>query len=183
MTTESPSVQEETNVLIPERSETEASEKSSEWLTYAIQAVCVFGAILLCLTIYHFTIAEKNAQRIALLDINEVVSTKQLAITELSLRKGVTDRDREDLYDQITSFSKEIEKAVEDIQAECGCTLLVRSAVVKAANGEDLTPVLKAKLGLDKSIADLTKMIQGRSQPSAPLAPGSEPKFDFNQGQ
>ena len=163
-------------------SEAEASEKSAVWLTYGIQAVCVFGAILLSLMIYHFTVVEKNVQKIALLDINEVVSTKQLAITEMALRNGVTDKDRGDLYEQITSFSKEIEKAVEDIQTECGCTLLVRSAVVKTANGEDLTPVLKARLGLDKSVAELTKMIQNRSSSSAPAMP-SEPKFDMNQGQ
>ena len=150
----------------------ELSDKSSVWLTYGIQAVSVLAAILLSLTIYHYTVVEKSAQRIALLDINEVVSTKQLEITELSLRKGMTDKDREDLYDQIAAFSKDIEKAVEEIQSECGCTLLVRSAVVKAANGEDLTPALKARLGLNKSIAELTRMIQNRPANTPPAAIG-----------
>lgn len=139
-------------------------ESNSAWLIYAIQGVLVLAAIFLALSIYHFTIFEKTVQKFALLDINEVVGLKQLTITELSLRKEATDKSREDLYDQITAFTKDIEKAVSEIQTECGCTLLVRSAVVKTSDGEDLTPLLKARLGLDKSTSELTELIRRRTE-------------------
>ena len=171
----------ELNAMPEAQNDTEpVSEKGSQILVYGIQGVLVLAAILISLTIYHYTIVQKTVQKFALLDISEVVGLKQLAITELSLRKEVTDKDREGLYDQITAFSKDIEKAVADIQSECGCTLLVRSAVVKTTDGEDLTPVLKARLGLDKSVGELTDMIRKRSGAgsSAPQ-PSFDPKFDM----
>ena len=89
-----------------------ANDQSSVWLGYAIQTVLVLAIVAVSLLAYHFTVADKAAQRFALLDVGEVINLKQLAITDLATREGVTDKEREKIYDMVTSFSREIEGAV-----------------------------------------------------------------------
>jgi len=155
------------------------------WMTRAIEAILVLLTVVALIAIYHFAVVERTAQRFALLDISEVIGIKQLVIADMAIRPGTTDMDREQIYDSVASFAKDIEAAVAQIQLECACTLLVRSAVVKTTAAEDLTPLLKARLGLDKSIADLTASIRNHpgSSPSTqapstalPLSPRPEIK-------
>ena len=151
-----------------------AQDGPSAGMTRAIQSILVLLAIVSSISIYHFAVVERTAQRFALLDISEVIGIKQLVIADMATRPGMTDKDREQIYDSVASFAKAMEQAVAQIQRECACTLLVRSAVVKTTAAEDLTPLLKARLGLDQSIADLTASI--RSHPGASpstLAPSS----------
>lgn len=154
-----------------------AQDPPSAWMTRAIESILVLLAIVSLISIYHFAVVERTAQRIALLDISEVIGIKQLVIADMATRPGMTDKDREQIYDSVASFAKDIEAAVAQIQLECACTLLVRSAVVKTTAAEDLTPLLKERLGLDKSIADLTASIRNHpgaspsTQPTSPTSP------------
>lgn len=154
--------------------DTLAQDGPSAGMTRAIESILVFLAIVLSISIYHFAVVERTAQRFALLDISEVIGIKQLVIADMATRPGMTDKDREQIYDSVASFAKDMEAAVAQLQLECACTLLVRSAVVKTTAAEDLTPLLKARLGLDQSIADLTASI--RSHPgSSPSTPAPSP--------
>ena len=153
-----------------------ANDQSSVWLGYAIQTVLVLAIVAVSLLAYHFTVADKAAQRFALLDVGEVINLKQLAITDLATREGVTDKEREKIYDMVTSFSREIEGAVTQIQQECNCTLLVRSAVVKTGTAEDLTPLLKQRLGLDKSEGELAAAIKSNKSSAGAPAPAAPAK-------
>ena len=156
-----------------------AQDGPSVGMTRAIESILVLLAIVSSISIYHFAVVERTAQRFALLDISEVIGIKQLVIADRATRPGMTDKDREQIYDSVASFAKAMEAAVAQIQQECACTLLVRSAVVKTTAAEDLTPLLKARLGLDQSIADLTASI--RSHPgSSPSTPTPLPTTPLN---
>ena len=137
-----------------------SDDAPSAVMTYAIQIVAVVMIVLSIIIPYHFLVVEKKSQKIGLLDIAEVIGIKQLIIADKATQPDVTDQDREAIFESITAFSKEMEAAVTQIQQECGCTLLVRGAVVKTAKAEDLTPVLKERLGLSKSMAELTASIR-----------------------
>ena len=139
--------------------DTLAQDGPSAGMTRAIESILVLLAMVLSISIYHFAVVERTAQRFALLDISEVIGIKQLVIADMATRPGMTDKDREQIYDSVASFARAMEAAVAQIQLECACTLLVRGAVVKTTAAEDLTPLLKARLGLDQSIADLTASI------------------------
>jgi len=141
-------------------------------MTRAIESILILLAIVSSISIYHFAVVERTTQRFALLDISEVIGIKQLVIADLATRPGMTDKDREQIYDSVASFAKAMEEVVAQIQLECACTLLVRSAVVKTTAAEDFTPLLKARLGLDQSIADLTASIRSHQGASpSTLAP------------
>lgn len=142
-----------------------------DWIGLLIQAALTILVIGASLVVYHYAIVEEKSQRIALVDIAEVIGIKQLEVTERATRPGIDDRERERLFEAVTEFAKQIDVAVSEIQEECGCTLLVRSAVVKTTKAEDLTPMLKARLGLTKSLAELTEAI--RSNPGSANGGGS----------
>jgi len=152
---------------------TQAQDCPSVGMTRAIESILVLLAIVSSISIYHFAVVERTSQRFALLDISEVIGIKQLVIADMATRPGMTDKDREQIYDSVASFAKAMEEAVAQIQRECACTLLVRSAVVKTTASEDLTPLLKARLGLDQSIADLTASIRNHPGASPSTLPPS----------
>jgi hypothetical protein len=58
-------------------------------------------------------------------------------------RPNVSDEDREAAYLMVSRIGPAIERAVDRLQKECGCTIVVKSAVIAGA-AEDLTPRLKA---------------------------------------
>lgn len=142
-----------------------SDERSSTWMAYAIQILVVVVVVTGALAIYHFSVVEKSAQKLALIDISDVISTKQLEMTELATRPDATNQDRESIYDSVTVFSKDMENAIAQIQNECGCVLLVRNAVVKTSGIEDLTPLLKSRLGLERTVAELSSAIRKNPGP------------------
>ena len=63
----------------------------------------------------------------------------------------------------IGKFAKEMEATIAEMQQECGCLLLVKAAVVKASSSEDMTPVLKQRLGMDSlDQAQLLRQLQSQ---------------------
>lgn len=105
------------------------------------------GMTVIGLLSYH-QFFSRPPQRIATVDINEVMQIKQVQLTALATRPGATDRDREAAYDQISIFGREIENAIVDMQRDCACVLVVRAAVLKGQQA-DLTAELKKRMGMD----------------------------------
>lgn len=122
--------------------------KESQWrLQCFAPALLAIAVSVLAIYIYHAFIIDANKTRLAVIDIGEVMDIKQLQLTQAAMAKDIDDSGRARLYDEVTSFSNEVESAINTIQKECGCTLIVRAAIVKG-DAPDLTEQLKAKLGM-----------------------------------
>lgn len=117
------------------------------WLGMAINAAVALLVVVVALLAYHQFFVLPNKQRFAMLDIAEILQLKELQVTVGLSQPGVDDKTRGDTFQEISTFAQGLEKAIAEVQEECGCTILVRAAVVKG-QGEDLTPLLKQKMGL-----------------------------------
>lgn len=102
--------------------------------------------VTVTLAAYHFWLAKPTAG-FAVVDLASVVKIKETEFTTLLSRPNVSDEDREAAYLMVSRIGPAIERAVDRLQKECGCTIVVKSAVI-AGPAEDLTPRLKAMLGM-----------------------------------
>ena len=98
------------------------------------------------LAAYHFWLAKPTAG-FAVVDLASVVKIKETEFTTLLSRPNVSDEDRKAAYLMVSRIGPAIEHAVDRLQKDCGCTIVVKSAVI-AGPAEDLTPRLKAMLGM-----------------------------------
>ena len=98
------------------------------------------------LAAYHFWLAKPTAG-FAVVDLASVVKIKETEFTTLLSRPNVRDEDRKAAYLMVSRIGPAIERAVDRLQKECGCTIVVKAAVI-AGPAEDLTPRLKAMLGM-----------------------------------
>lgn len=98
------------------------------------------------LAAYNFWLAKPTAG-FAVVDLASVVKIKETEFTTLLSRPNVSDEDRKAAYLMVSRIGPAIEHAVDRLQKECGCTIVVKSAVI-AGSAEDLTPRLKAMLGM-----------------------------------
>lgn len=116
-----------------------------------------------------------KAVRIATVDINEVMQIKEVQLTVMASKPGVTDKEREAAYDEITKFGSSFEGAIGELQRDCDCLILVRAAVVKGA--EDMTGALKLKLGMGEITLGqaLATLSSPRPQAATPAGPGASP--------
>ena len=129
--------------------EMQASESASvavlaPWMTVTIAFMVSLITVILALVGYNQF--GPKPQRIATVDISEIVQIKEIQLTAMSAKVDATDKDRAAAYDEIAIFGKALETAIADLQQDCNCLLLVRNAVVKG--GDDLTGALKQKIGL-----------------------------------
>lgn len=122
-------------------------EGVSRWMR--ILMLFAYGPFLLValLSVYHFKMVKPQLSSFATVDISAPVRHREAQFTALLSGKEVSDRDRETAYRLVQSIGPEIEKAVATLQAECRCTILVKSAVV-AGSGLDLTPRLLELMGI-----------------------------------
>lgn len=98
------------------------------------------------LAAYQFWLAKPSAG-FAVVDLASVVKIKETEFTTLLSRPNVSDEDRKAAYLMVSRIGPAIERAVDRLQKECSCTIVVKSAVI-AGPAEDLTPRLKAMLGM-----------------------------------
>lgn len=89
----------------------------------------------------------RNNSKLATADLAEIVKIREIQFTALVNKLNVTDKERMEAWNLVNRIGPEIEKALDDVQQECGCTLVVKSAVL-AGPQQDMTEALKAKLGL-----------------------------------
>lgn len=109
--------------------------------------------VTVTLAAYHFWLAKPTAG-FAVVDLASVVKIKETEFTTLLSRPNVSDEDREAAYLMVSRIGPAIERAVDRLQKECGCTIVVKSAVI-AGPAEDLTPRLKAMLGMSMGTESL----------------------------
>jgi hypothetical protein len=76
------------------------------------------------------------------------VKIYELQFTQLIARPNVTDKEREEAYNLVSHVGPNIEKGIYVLQQQCGCVVLVKSAVL-AGSAIDMTDDLKKILGID----------------------------------
>ena len=149
--------------------ETTAVKDDSSWLGLALNGAITLVTVIAVVMAYHFLVAVPSKQKIAVVDISEVLSLKELEVTASAAKPGLTDAQRGESFEMIGKFAKEMEAAISEMQQECGCLLLVKAAVVKASSSEDMTPVLKQRLGMDSlDQAELVKQLQSQGGSGQP---------------
>lgn len=125
-------------------------------------------------------IAGANKQPpLAVMDLVEVSEIEQARLTLMVSKKSTTDEDRLKAYAKLKSFGDELSKAIREVQAECKCTLLNRSAYIGDVP-RDYTPELKAKLGMEgidlEQLRQLTAETMRSSLPTLDLTQGTRSK-------
>ncbi len=125
-------------------------------------------------------IAGANKQPpLAVMDLVEVSEIEQTRLTLMVSKKSTTDEDRLKAYAKLKSFGDELSKAIREVQAECKCTLLNRSAYIGDVP-RDYTPELKAKLGMEgidlEQLRQLTAETMRSSLPTLDLTQGTRSK-------
>lgn len=109
-------------------------------VTPALLIILVVGAI----ATYHRTVV-RPALVIGLVDVSEVYRAKEGEFTQL-LTRASSPEDRQKALAMARGFSQRLPRAIDELSAECGCLVLVKSAVAGAPHGRDMTPLLRQKL-------------------------------------
>jgi hypothetical protein len=142
------------NDAVPEKGE-------SPWLERLISGTSTLLIVLVALVAYHFTIAQANKQRYAVVDIAEVLNIKELQVTITAMRPDASEEAKAQAFEEVAKFGKDVELVLNDLQQECGCSIFVKAAVVKPASAEDLTPELKRRLGMENiNVNDLAQQLR-----------------------
>jgi hypothetical protein len=105
----------------------------------------------------------------AVIDLAGIVELEQLRLTASVLKQGTTDDDRLKAFQRVQQFGNVLEKAIEEIKADCKCVLLARNAFI-GGGGTDYTESLKQKVGLGgvdiEAVRKMTEAAVNRAVPS-----------------
>jgi hypothetical protein len=124
----------------------------------AIATFCSLIAITVALLGYHHYFDKDT--RIAVVNLDEVMEAKQLQLAAMVKKSGMTEKDQLAAYDAAAGFGKDLQEAIERVQEECDCLLLISNAVV-SQNRLNLTGRIKELAGLgDLDIAALKKSLE-----------------------
>jgi hypothetical protein len=82
---------------------------------------------------------------IGTVDLAEVYRAKEAQFTQL-LTAAASAEAREQALALARGFSQRLPAALDELPRECGCLVVLRTAVVGSPNARDLTPLLRAKV-------------------------------------
>ena len=117
------------------------------YITYSVLLSGLLTSALLGVYYWYFQVHHKTGA-IATVDLSEVVKIYEIQFTNLIARPSVTDKEREDAYNLVSQVGPNIEKGINVLQQQCGCAVLVKSAVL-AGSAMDMTDDLKKILGIE----------------------------------
>jgi hypothetical protein len=140
---------------------------SAALISAAVSCTFVISGLMLYDSVF------KAPQRtIATVDIDAIVSAREMALVESLSRPGTTDIERGQAYDAVASFGRQIEKAIQDASVSCNCDVLVRGAVVGRAK-LDLTEQIASSLGIaPASVAVGRERIRAALSAATPTSAG-----------
>ncbi|PZQ02071.1 MAG: hypothetical protein DI587_03450 [Variovorax paradoxus] len=84
---------------------------------------------------------------IGIVDLSEVYRAKEAQFTQLMTAPAGED-ERQRALALARSFSQRLPAALDELPRECGCLVVVRTAVVGSPQARDLTPTLRRKVDL-----------------------------------
>ncbi|AEF88719.1 hypothetical protein DelCs14_1690 [Delftia sp. Cs1-4] len=88
---------------------------------------------------------------IGVVDLSEVYRAKEAEFTQLLTggangAHGASEAERERALALARRFSQRLPAALEELPRECGCLVVIKSAIAGAPNSRDLTPLLRGKV-------------------------------------
>ncbi|HVR48462.1 MAG TPA: hypothetical protein VMS38_01900 [Pseudorhodoferax sp.] len=98
------------------------------------------------LAAYHHWVL-RPALRVGVVDLAEVYRAKEAQFTQL-LTRSASEDERSQAMGMARDFSQRLPGALEELPQECGCLVVLRTAVAGAPHAVDLTPLLRRKVGL-----------------------------------
>jgi hypothetical protein len=132
----------------PSTSTTVRENEGNAWVSELIRLACAVLVAVIGLVSYHYLVHERSKPRFAVVDISQVLQLKELQVMVSVGQPGGVEKAGGDVFEEISKFATSIETAISAIKEECGCMLLVKAAVIKPEGAQDLTPLLKQRLGL-----------------------------------
>ncbi len=115
---------------------------------YLICTVLVSALVAAAVCLAAHFLAHGQAPNLATINLNRVVSVNETVLASKFTAP-------EELKAEAKVFAYRLKTEIERLQAECGCTLLVSSAVISPSNLPDRTEDLLGRLGF--SAAELAK--------------------------
>ncbi len=97
--------------------------------------------------VYHLVMAPKMI-KLAVVDLPTVYREKETAFERALTKENATPAEREAALKIATDFARQLPKALDELAAECACTVLASNAVASRYNVTDLTQALRSKIGL-----------------------------------
>jgi hypothetical protein len=132
--------------LVPE---TQAPETSIFLKAALPVAGLAFGLATAALVI---ALNQPKAPLLGVVDLGSVMQIKEQQFTAMLTKPNITEADRASAFDLVKAVGSQVESGVKAIREECRCILLVKGAVISVDHPAltDYTPLLKARLGMDK---------------------------------
>lgn len=130
-------------------------------LSSALCAALAAGAVLVVpIVLEHFSKFTSEG-KIAILNLNEVVEANEAALAAADLKD-------EELMLEAKRFALSLQTEIKALQKDCGCTLLVSSAVIAPHTLPDYTDELLARLNLSraqkqKDLRRISERVRGAS--------------------
>lgn len=84
---------------------------------------------------------------VGFVDLSEVYRAKEAEFTRLLTQPG-SDADRERALALARNFSQRLPAALDELPRECGCLVVIKSAIAGTPHGLDLTAALRRKVDL-----------------------------------
>lgn len=89
----------------------------------------------------------RPALAIGAVDLSEIYRAKEAQFTQLLIATG-SGREREQALEMARTFSQRLPVALDELPLECGCLVVVKTAVIGGPHVLNLTPALRQKVGL-----------------------------------
>ncbi|HZX83281.1 MAG TPA: hypothetical protein VFF19_06935 [Reyranella sp.] len=115
-----------------------------------MKAAALHAALAACLVAAGLALYDRLVVRPALVvgvvDLSEVYRAKEAEFTQLLTASGGSEEERERALALARRFSQRLPVALEELPRECGCLVVVKSAIAGAPYSRDLTPLLRSKV-------------------------------------
>lgn len=116
-----------------------------------MKAIALNALVAACLVLSGIALYDRlvlrPALRIGVVDLSEVYRTKEAEFTQLLTKTG-TEEERQKALAMARSFSQRLPAALDELPRECGCLVILKTAVAGAPHSIDLTPALRRKVEL-----------------------------------
>jgi len=129
--------------------ETPAAERAADsvgvLMVAGISTICAL--IVVTLAIVGYMKFVDVGTRVGVVDIENVMETKQAQLALLVFGKSATEKEISEAYDDAHRFGDRIHEALKTAENECKCVLLTSAAIVQG-NPVDMTGRVKELVGL-----------------------------------
>jgi hypothetical protein len=110
-------------------------------LPHVFVAIAVAAAALA----FYDRFIARSAWRVGVVDVADVYRAKEAEFTQL-ITAATSDEERRLALEMARAFSRRLPAALAELPNECGCLVVLKSAIAGAPASLDLTPALRRKV-------------------------------------